>query len=308
MDCRDFVEVRVSTAGRWLGKTATMKLRIATAACLLMSAMTHAADPMPANPALPTLWIVGDSTVHQTGKTLSQFSWGDLIDKEFDESKLNVVNRARGGRSSRTFITEGLWEDTVKWIKKGDFLLIQMGHNDASPVVDKDRCRGSLPGTGEETQVVDNNVRNIRETVHTFGWYMRDMVKEAQAKGATVIVLSPVPRAWKEGQTEASEESKNYTKWAGEVAQQTGALFVDLNSRVLAKWQGWSPKLIKSEFFTPLDGTHFSGAGARVNMQCVLEGLRDLKPNPLTAFMNSPNVEPVKVKPTTAPATTSAAW
>src|ERR671932_761744 len=79
--------------------------------------------------------------------------WGDPFVAFFDASKINVLNRARAGRSSRTFLTEGLWDKVLQDLKPGDFVLIQFGHNDGGPL-DTGRARGSLPGLGEEAKEV----------------------------------------------------------------------------------------------------------------------------------------------------------
>src|SRR5687768_15359717 len=83
--------------------------------CLLLALATIGAATTPAtrpapviDPRLPTLFIAGDSTVKNGTK--GQVGWGDPIASHFDRTKINVVNRARGGRSSRTFLTEGLWD------------------------------------------------------------------------------------------------------------------------------------------------------------------------------------------------------
>src|SRR5229473_1839607 len=60
------------------------------------------------NPRLPTLFIIGDSTVNNSTK--GQMGWGTPIAAFFNKSKINFENRARGGRSSRTYLTEGLWD------------------------------------------------------------------------------------------------------------------------------------------------------------------------------------------------------
>src|ERR1019366_9615085 len=83
---------------------------------------------------LPTLFIVGDSTV-KTG-TKGQMGWGDPIARLFDSSKINVENHARAGCSSRTFQTEGLWDKVLAATRPGDFVLMQFGHNDAGPLDD----------------------------------------------------------------------------------------------------------------------------------------------------------------------------
>ena len=68
-------------------------------------------------------------------------------------------------------------------MKAGDFVLIQFGHNDGGPINDSSRARGSLPGLGEETQEIDNQVTGKHEVVHTFGWYMRKFIADTRAKG-----------------------------------------------------------------------------------------------------------------------------
>src|SRR3989454_9594866 len=71
---------------------------------------------------LPTLFIIGDSTVKNSGKGL--LGWGDAISSLFDQTKIKIDNRARGGRSSRTYVTEGLWDQVLAELKPGDFVLM----------------------------------------------------------------------------------------------------------------------------------------------------------------------------------------
>src|SRR3954468_24801392 len=141
---------------------------------------------------VPHIYVIGDSTANNT----AQRGWGDHLGGYFDPAKAVVVNRARAGRSSRTFRTEGLWDKVRDDLQSGDFVLIQFGHNDGGPP-DKDRARGSLPGLGEESQEYTLPNGN-RETVYTFGWYMRHFIEETKAKGAIPIVLPPTVRnIWK---------------------------------------------------------------------------------------------------------------
>jgi rhamnogalacturonan acetylesterase len=129
------------------------------------------------NPQLPTLFVIGDSTANNNAN--GGLGWADPFVNYFDTSKLNVVNRARAGRSSRTFITEGLWDKVLNDMKTGDFVLIQFGHNDGGPL-DTERARGSLPGTGEETKEI-TTASGAKEVVHTYGWYLRKFIVEAKA-------------------------------------------------------------------------------------------------------------------------------
>ena len=97
-------------------------------------------------------------------------------------------------------------------------MLIQFGHNDAGAINDTSRARGSLPGLGEETQEIDNLLTGKHEVVHTFGWYLRKMIADTRAKGATPIVLTLTVRdIWHDGRIERG--SGSYSPWASEVAQ-----------------------------------------------------------------------------------------
>jgi hypothetical protein len=76
---------------------------------------------------IPTIWLVGNSTV-RNGRgdgAHHQMGWGDELTQYFNLKKVNVVNRAIGGRSSRTYITEGHWAEVLQSIKPGDIVLIQ---------------------------------------------------------------------------------------------------------------------------------------------------------------------------------------
>jgi lysophospholipase L1-like esterase len=88
-----------------------------------------AAQTAPAiDPKLPTVFVIGDSTANNNDHR----GWADPFAAYFDLGRVNIVNRARGGRSSRTFVTEGLWEATRHDLKPGDYVPIQFGHNDGS--------------------------------------------------------------------------------------------------------------------------------------------------------------------------------
>ena len=234
-----------------------------------------------AQPDRPALFIIGDSTVKTP--TEGQQGWGDPIAELFDQKRIRVENRARGGRSSRTFQTEGLWDQILAELKPGDFVLMQFGHNDASLVNDTSRARGTLKGTGEETEEIDNLLTKKHEVVHTFGWYMRKYINDARAKGATAIVLSPVPRNnWAEGKV--VRNAKTYGGWAAEVAKSQGAFFIDLNELVAQQYETLGQEKVSKEFFFN-DHTHTSPAGARLNAETVVAGLKKLKNCKLAEFL-----------------------
>jgi lysophospholipase L1-like esterase len=222
---------------------------------------------------LPKLVLVGDSTVNNSSGDFR--GWGNVIGELFDPAKIEVVNKARGGRSSRTFITEGLWDQIKKTLTKGDIVLIQFGHNDGGPI-DKDRARGSLKGIGDETQEAAIEATQKREVVRTFGSYLRTYVADAKAKGAIVILVSPVPRnRWVENKVERSADT--YGGWSKAIANETSSYFLDLNEITALKYEKDGPVKVAADYFTKIDNTHTSIAGARVNAESVVEGLRKIK-------------------------------
>ncbi len=236
--------------------------------------------PVPANPKLPTLFLVGDSTVrngHGDGAQ-GQWGWGEPLTTFFDASKINVVNRAIGGRSSRTYLTEGQWADTLKQMKPGDVVLFQFGHNDGGIPDEPTRARASLPGVGDETKEIENPILKQHETVHTYGWYMTKYVEDTKAKGATPIVCSLIPRKlWKDGKIIRNTE--NYAGWAHQVAEKEQVGFIDLNGLIADRYDSMGEAAVEPLFADP--HTHTSLAGAEINATEVVAGLKLLARDPV---------------------------
>jgi lysophospholipase L1-like esterase len=252
---------------------------------MLLLALAHlpaqAADSAAASPpsARPTLFLIGDSTV--CNRTRGQLGWGDPVAGWFDPSKITVTNRALGGRSSRTFLTEGLWDKVLGELKPGDFVLMQFGHNDGGSLDDA-KARASLKGSSDESRVVTNKVSGKIETIHTYGWYLRRYISDAKAKGATPIVLSLVPRKiWKDGKVVRA--SSDYARWAAEAAKAEGVAFVDLNEIVARHYEELGQEKVNNLFAD--EHTHTNPEGAKLNAQCVVEGLRALKDCPLAKYL-----------------------
>ena len=230
---------------------------------------------------LPTLWIVGDSTLNSNAPLRG---WGQELAQFFDLTKINVVNRAIGGRSSRTFQNEGRWEKVLAEMRKGDFVLIQFGHNDVGKYDDPAaKERPSLHGEGEETVEV-TKLNGTKETLHTFGWYMRKYGNDARAKGATAIFCSMVPhKDWQNGKI-VRKESETFVRWTANAAKATGAAFIDLNEIVALEFER-----LGVEKVAPLFGdarTHSTPAGARLNAELVIAGIRSLKKPNLKKFLS----------------------
>jgi len=223
----------------------------------------------------PTLYLIGDSTVRNGTRGLQ--GWGDPIAAHFDTNKIRVLNRALGGRSSRTFYTEGLWEKVREQLKPGDFVIMQFGHNDGGGV-NANKSRGSLKGVGDETQEI-TLTNGTKEVVHTFGWYMRTYVRDTKAKGATPTVCSLIPRNdWKDGKV--LRAANGYGGFAATVAKQEGVAFVDLNEIIARKYEAEGQETVTKKYFLN-EHTHTTPAGAELNAACIVEGIKALKDYPL---------------------------
>lgn len=232
--------------------------------------------PEPAEPVLPTLMLIGDSTV-RNGRgdgAGGQWGWGDPLRDRFDPAKLNVVNRAIGGLSSRTFLTQGHWARVLTLLKPGDFVVMQFGHNDDGPLNDDTRARGTIKGVGEESQEIDNRLTKQRETVHTYGWYLRQYIRDAKAHGVVPIVCSPIPRkVWKDGKIVRSSPD-GYAGWARQIAAEEKVAFIDLNELIAARYDELGPVRVDLLFADP--HTHTSRAGAELNATMVAKALMNL--------------------------------
>jgi rhamnogalacturonan acetylesterase len=232
----------------------------------------------------PAIYIIGDSTV-KNGKGIGDdglFGWGDMLKSYFDTTKITIRNYARGGRSSRTFQSEGLWDSVMVRIQPGDYVFMQFGHNDGASL-NTGRARGTLKGIGEDTAHVIMEATGKEAIIHSYGWYMRKYIRDAKSKGAIPIVLSPVPRnIWKDGKVERASDS--YGKWAFQVAKEEDAFFIDLNEITALKYEKMIPDSVKSKYF-PGDHTHTSKAGAIVNAESVVEGLKAIKKCTLNKFL-----------------------
>lgn len=233
----------------------------------------------------PTLYIIGDSTVKNgNGKgSDSLWGWGSVIAPFFDTHRLAIQNHAIGGRSSRTFITDGRWEKILKTLKSGDYVIMQFGHNDAAPLDDTARARGTIRGIGDSSKTIYNPIRKVQETVYTYGWYMRQYVKEAIAKGAIPIICSLVPRnKWDVGKVKRSTDS--YAQWAKQIAEQEGAFYIDLNEKIALEYEALGETAVKKQFF-PKDHTHTDYDGARLNAQIVANEIRGLSKSILKGYL-----------------------
>ena len=250
----------------------------------------------------PALFLIGDSTIrngtHDNGAIGGQFGWGRMMKYYFDTDRIFVVNDAMGGTSSRSFQTSPrLWGNVLRMIRPGDYVMMAFGHNDS---------RGSLPGKGEDTAPLPSPqhrrgagarpavgdapvaataaaARSTDEVMRSFGWYMRQFIRQARAKGATPIVLSLIPRNRWTGE-KVNRNANDYALWARQAAEQEKAHFIPLNNIIADKYDALGQDKVTAEFFPPNEVVHPNWAGAAFNAAAVIEGLKQLD-TPLKIYL-----------------------
>jgi len=266
---------------------------LCTSALPAQSAARPGTDPLPApeqtskavdaplNPALPTLFLVGDSTC----RNQADLGWGDHAGQLFDLARINVANRCIAGRSTRTYRKEGAWSRALAEVKPGDFVLIQMGHNDGGQL-DGAKPRGSLKGVGEDTRDVVL-LTGEHELVHSYGWYLRSMIAEARAKGATPVLLTlTVRNIW----TTAADGSKHierdmgYAEFERLVAKSEQVPLLDVATLEADALEKLGPEATAKLF--PVDHTHTSAEGAALAADCVVKTLQPSH-SPLAKYLRA---------------------
>jgi lysophospholipase L1-like esterase len=270
-------------------------------AVALPDAVDKTAFPPP-KPGLPTLFLCGDSTMDSRpnptepliNNIRARLGWGGSVIPYFDTSRINVENHAKGGTSTRSFMNDGYWRAVLARLKPGDFVILEFGHND-STALDGPAGRGTIKSNGEEIKQIVNSAGQ-NEVVHTYGWYLRRFISDTEAKGATPIILSPVPRNYWKSKTTFNDVTADYAELAREVAAATKLQYIDMNEALAAQYSPMGQDAVTAAFFTHLDKTHTSPAGAK-NAARVFVGELRKTDSPLKSYLLSspiiPDVSPI---------------
>jgi lysophospholipase L1-like esterase len=252
---------------------------------------TAVAQNAPLNPALPTLFIVGDSTA----RNQADLGWGDHFAQFFDTTKINIANRAMAGRSSRSYYNEGRWANVLAEMKPGDFVLIQMGHNDGGtdhPETDT-KARASIKGLGDETVqfplpkpfTTGPLAGQTTETIHTYGWYIRKYIADTRAKKATPILLTlTIRNIWindADGNPHI-ERDMGFRDYEYQLAKDEQILLADMATVEADRLDALGQE--KTALLFPIDHTHTSAEGAERNAESVVIALRNAN-SPLVAYL-----------------------
>ena len=261
----------------------------------------RATDAPPATPpALPAVYVLGDSTAANNNSPTIQ-GWGTPFITYFDPSKITVVNAALGGRSSRTFLAEARYAAVIAKLNPGDLVLLQFGHNDVFAINDATRARGTLHGIGEGTEEIDNQLTKQHEIVHTFGWYLRKMIADIRAKGARPIILTltirdhwnadgtierlPVPNLDLSDSNRFSAPPM-WSIWSAEVARAAHLPLLDVHNMIADRYDNEGREIVGSYYNNPGDPTHRNPKGAAVDAEIALACLKTLKGPDFDAFLS----------------------
>lgn len=233
----------------------------------------------------PVLFLVGNSTM-RTGTRGNgdngQWGWGYFAQDLFDNNKITVENHALGGMSSRTFYNQ-LWDDVLAGVRPGDWVCIELGHNDNGPY-DSGRARASIPGVGTDSLNVVIKETGVPETVYSYGEYMRRYIRDVKARGAHPVLVTLTPRnMWVDADsTVIVRADSTFSKWQKQVALETGVPVVDLNRITCDKYERFGKEKVKTMHY--LDRIHTSEFGARENAASFAQGLKEV---PELAFLAS---------------------
>lgn len=212
-----------------------------------------------------TVWLIGDSTIAiKDPKTYPETGWGMPFVYFFD-STVTVDNRAKNGRSTKSFLAENLWQPIVNNLQEGDYVFIQFGHNDEA----KEK--------GERYAPPDLFKANLVK-----------YITETRNKKAIPVLLTPVSRRKFDANGKALETHAEYSPLVREVAKAQNVAFIELDSLSRNLYQQFGPQYSKLLFLQlepgehpnypdgKNDNTHFSELGARLIAQIVLKEVQTL--------------------------------
>jgi len=198
--------------------------------------------------------IIGDSTVCNYPADKPERGWGMFIEDYFQPGSVKVINLAKSGRSTKTFIKEGLWEQALK--EKADVLLIQFGHNDSH---------------GADKPESTDAATDYRE-------YLRRYADESRAAGAVPVFVTPMHRRTFNQDGTLNDGLKAYARAMKEVAAEKKAAVVDLHANSGELFARLGERADEDFANKPGDRTHFNEKGARAMAELVMKELPKLEP------------------------------
>ncbi|MDP9171233.1 MAG: rhamnogalacturonan acetylesterase [Acidobacteriota bacterium] len=199
---------------------------------------------------VPTVYLAGDSTsTDQPGEPFN--SWGQMLTRFF-KPDIAIANHGESGESLRSFYSEKRFDKVMSLIKKGDYLLIQMGHNDQ---------KDTTPGAGAFTSYKD---------------FLKQMVAAAREKGATPVVISPMNRLTFDADGKITNSLGDFPEAVRQVAKEDKVAFIDLNAMSKPFYEFLGP-VTAHKAFAGNDTTHHSNYGSYELAKCIVQGIKDAR-------------------------------
>ncbi|EMF12768.1 carbohydrate esterase family 12 protein, partial [Sphaerulina musiva SO2202] len=205
---------------------------------------------------------------HKVPVKLERQGWGSAL-PEF--MKIQIVNLAISGRSARSYTNENRFKTLATKVKKGDYVVIQFGHNDVGTPKSKiDNGRAACPPVNNKySTTCKTTFHGKPETVLTYYTYLVQAAKLLKSKGANVIILSPTPNNPFASGT-YKFKANIFAKYAADAAKAADVTFIDHGNVTSALFQNMTAKVVDSYY---QGATHFTPAGARVIAHEFVEAL-----------------------------------
>ncbi|MBU2494212.1 MAG: rhamnogalacturonan acetylesterase [Bacteroidetes bacterium] len=214
---------------------------------------------------IPTIYLTGDSTIaEKLTEKKPETGWGEKLDL-FLNGNIKIDNRARNGRSTRTFINEGRWQDIINNLNQGDYVLIQFGHNDQS----KQKLDRYTPPDD-----FNNNLKKF--------------VTETRSRNALPVLITPVVRRRFNDKGVFYDVHGEYPDLVRNVAEEFNVPLIDLHKKSKELLINLGEEKSK-ELFLILepgkyvnypsgldDNTHFSEYGAEIVAGLIAQGINEL--------------------------------
>ena len=159
------------------------------------------------------IYAIGDSTMaNKKAEVYPETGWCQVLNQYFDKT-VTLRNHAVNGRSSKSFIDEGRWQEVLDSLKPGDYVFIQFGHNDEK---DYDSTRYTTP-------------------FGTYAGNLERFVNESRVKGATPILFTSIVRRKFDENGKLTDTHGDYPEATRQVAKKLNVPLVDLQ-KLTEEW------------------------------------------------------------------------
>jgi lysophospholipase L1-like esterase len=221
-----------------------------------------------------TVYLAGDSTMApKLAEKRPETGWGEALQACFDPATVRVENRAKNGRSTRTFIEEGLWRAIADSLQSGDYVFVQFGHNDES----REKVDRYTPPAAYRANLLR-------------------FVDDVRARGATPVLMTPLMRRSFDSTGHVRDTHGEYPALVRAVASERGVALLDVHRESAAVLERYGPDSSRALFLQVErgenanypegvhDNTHFSPRGAVVMAGLAIRAMRQARV-PLVGLM-----------------------